>query len=170
MSKDSIRISYLTRAALIAAIIFVMTSYMKLPTATGYVHLGDAAVCLAALILPSPLALVTAALGAGLADLAAGYPQWILATALIKALMTLAFTQKGKMLCVRNFIAMGLAIIINAGGYYLAGSLIYGSFISTLTEVPANLLQGACGVVLSFLVCAFLDTHVSVRKIVRGRE
>lgn len=170
MNNSSIRISHLTRAALIAAIIFVMTSYLKLPTATGYVHLGDAAVCLAALILPTPLAITTAALGAGLADLAAGYPQWILATALIKALMTLAFTSKGgKMLSARNFIAMGLAVIINAGGYYIAGSLIYGSFISTLSEVPANLIQGACGVVLAFLVSAFLDSHEGVKKIVRGR-
>lgn len=168
-SKNTLSIARLTRAALIAAIIFVMTSSLKLPTATGYVHLGDAAVCLAAALLPQPIALVTAALGGGLADLAAGYPMWILPTAIIKAAMTLSFTSKQeKILCPRNYIALGGAIIINAAGYYLAGSVIYGDFTVSLTEIPTNLLQGACGVLLFVLLCAFLDINPKIRRIFRG--
>lgn len=169
-TPNSFNVLRLTRAALIAAIIFVMTSFLKLPTATGYVHLGDAAVCLAAVLLPQPLALVTAALGAGLADLAAGYPMWILPTAIIKAAMTLSFTsKKEKLLSTRNFIALGAAVIINAAGYYLAGSIIYGDFAVSLSEIPTNLLQGACGAVLCALLCAFLDINPKVRKIFRGK-
>ncbi len=169
-SKRSAYVAHLTRAALIAAIIFVMTSFLKLPTATGYVHLGDAAVCLAASVLPAPIGLVTAALGGGLSDLAAGYPMWILPTAVIKAAMTLAFTSKGeKILCLRNCIALAIAVIINAAGYYLGGSIIYGNFAVSLPEIPTNLLQGAVGAVIFSVMGAFLDANSRVRKIIRGR-
>lgn len=167
-NKNRSYILTLTRAALVAAIVFVLTSTLKLPTHTGYVHLGDAAVCLAALILPQPIALVTAALGASLADLAAGYPMWILPTALIKALMTLAFTSKSeKILCVRNYIAFAIAILINAAGYYLAGSVIYGDFAVSLPEIPTNLLQSAVGAVLCLLLCVFLDANPKVKNVFR---
>ena len=167
-NKNRSYILTLTRAALVAAIVFVLTSTLKLPTHTGYVHLGDAAVCLAAIILPQPIALVTAALGASLADLAAGYPMWILPTALIKALMTLAFTSKSeKILCVRNYIAFAIAILINAAGYYLAGSVIYGDFAVSLPEIPTNLLQSAVGAVLWLLLCVFLDANPKVKNVFR---
>ncbi|MBR4295798.1 MAG: ECF transporter S component [Clostridia bacterium] len=163
-------ISLLTRMALLAAIIFVLTSSLKIPTATGYVHLGDAAVCFAAVLLPTPFALVTAALGASLADLAAGYPQWIIITALIKAAMTLAFSSKGgKLLCPRNYIALIAAVLINALGYYLGGSFMYGNFTVSLSEIPSNLLQGAVGALIFLVLCGIIDKNESLRRLLRGR-
>lgn len=167
--KNRGSIAQLTRAALMAAIIFLMTSFLKLPTATGYVHLGDGAVCLAAMLLPSPLGAVTAALGAGLADLAAGYPMWILPTALIKGAMALLFTSKSeKMLSARNITALITAVVINAAGYYLAGSVIYGNFAVSLSEIPSNLLQGAVGAAIAAIICAFLDANPKIKKFFQG--
>ncbi len=165
------KIGIITRGALLAAIIFVMTSSLKLPTHTGYIHLGDAAVCLTAIIFPQPIALVIAVLGASLADLAAGYPMWIIPTALIKAAMTLAFTAKSeKLLCHRNILAFLMAILINAAGYYLAGSIIYGDWAVSLPEIPTNLLQGAVGAVICAVLCAFLDAKPKIKNIFRGKR
>ncbi len=165
------KVSVLTRGALWAAIIFVMTSFLKLPTHTGYIHLGDAAVYFSAIIFPQPMAIIIAALGASLADLAASYPMWILPTALIKAAMTLAFTSKSeKLLTRRNILAFLAAVLINAAGYYLCGSIIYGNMTVSLAEIPANLLQGATGAVLCAILCAFLDANPRIKNIFRGRK
>ncbi len=169
--KNSSKIGFLTRGALLAAVIFVMTSSLKLPTHTGYIHLGDAAVCLTAIIFPQPMALIIAALGASLADLAAGYPMWILPTALIKAAMTVAFTARSeKLICRRNIFALLMAVLINAAGYYLAGSIIYESWAVSLPEIPTNLLQGAVGAVICAVLCAFLDAKPRIKNIFRGRR
>ena len=168
---NNFKIGGITRGALLTAIIFVMTSTLKLPTHTGYIHLGDAAVCLAAIIFPQPMALVIAALGASLADLVAGYPMWILPTALIKASMTLAFTARcEKLLSRRNVFAFLMAILINVAGYYLAGSIIYGGWAVSLPEVPTNLLQGAVGAVICTVFCAFLDAKPKIKNIFRGKK
>lgn len=168
--NNSTKIGLLTRGALLAAIIFVMTSSLKLPTHTGYIHLGDAAVCLTAIIFPQPMALIIAALGASLADLAAGYPMWILPTALIKAAMTIAFTSKcEKLLCRRNIFAFLMAVLINAAGYYVAGSIIYKGWAISLPEIPTNLLQGAVGAVICAVLCAFLDAKPKIKNIFRGK-
>lgn len=162
--------SALTRTALISAIIFILTSFLKLPTATGYVHLGDAAVCTAAVLLPFPLGAIAAALGASLADLAAGYPIWIIPSAIIKAAMTIAFSSRSeKLLIPRNFLAMGVAVVINAAGYYLAGSVIYGNFAVSLSEIPANLLQGALGALIFVIFAAFLDSKPHLKRSMRGK-
>ena len=122
--ERKIRISDITRGALIAAAVFVMTAFLKIPMALGYVHLGDGAVLLAAALLPFPVAPISVAIGASLADLAAGYPAWMLPTAIIKLLMTLTFTSKArKLLCTRNFVAMALAIAIYRSAVDMLNSL-----------------------------------------------
>ena len=41
-------------SAVFAALVFVLTYTLKVPTPTGYVHIGDAAIYLAACVLPTP--------------------------------------------------------------------------------------------------------------------
>ena len=163
-------VSKLTRGAMLASVIFVMTWVPKIPYPLGYVHLGDGAVFLSAALLPSPWAVIVAAVGSGIADLASGYPMWILPTAVIKAAMTLAFTSKeNKLLSTRNYGAAAIGIIINTVGYYLFGSVIYGNFSVCLPEIPANLIQAAVGAVLFVAVGMFLDSNAGICKILRGR-
>lgn len=169
--KTNKTIITLTRTALCAALVFVLTSFLKLPTATGYVHLGDSAVCLAAAILPLPYSAVAAGLGAGLADLAGGYVSWMPITFIIKALMTLAFTNKSaKILSVRNIIALVCAILINAAGYWLGGAILAGNFVAPLSEVPSNLMQGFVGGIFFCVFALAIDSDKSVADIVKGRK
>lgn len=170
-TKNSLYISALTRSALIAAIIFVMTKFLMVPIpgGFGYVHLGDGAVFLAAALLPQPFAFVTAAVGASLADIGP-YAIYIPITFITKAAMTLAFSHKSqRLIFLRNIMALGVGVIINSVFYYLGECIIYSGFAAPLANIPFNLLQSAVGAVLFALVGVFLDANPRVRKIIRGR-
>ena len=56
--------------ALMAAIIYVFTAYIHVPSHTGYTHVGDGFLYLAASLLPAPFAAAAGAIGAGLAVIA----------------------------------------------------------------------------------------------------
>ena len=146
-------------AAVFASIIFVATSYLKVPLPVmGYVHLGDGIIFLAATLLPMPYAIGAAAIGASFADLMAGYSQYILATFILKALTAAFFSsRKGRSVCFRNLIAIIPAVIINVGGYYLFEALLYDSFISPLASIPFNAVQSVCGAVIFVLLGAIID-------------
>lgn len=159
-SKSTLR--RLIFAALFAAIIFVATSFLKLPLPVmGYVHLGDGVIFIAATLLPLPYAIGAAAIGAAFADLMAGYTQYILATFILKALTAACFSaMKGRSVSFRNLIALIPAIILNAGGYYLFEVLIYQSFISPLANIPFNIVQSVCGAVIFIVLGTMIDkTH-----------
>ena len=71
-------------ASFFAALIFIATAFLpRIPTALGYVHLGDAFVLIAAALLPAPYAIASAAIGGALADLLTGYVVWLPATFII---------------------------------------------------------------------------------------
>lgn len=160
----------LSRTALCAALVYVLTSFLKIPTATGYVHVGDSAVCFAAAVLPLPYSAFAAGLGASLADLVGGYVSWLPVTFVVKALMTLAFTHRSeRILCARNFIALAAAVVINTVGYYLGGALIVGNLVSPLAEIPSNLMQGVMGGIFFCIFALAVDSDKKVADIVKGR-
>lgn len=74
-------------SALFTALILVTTSYVKVPTALGYIHAGDVFILVACFILPWQCAIPAAALGGLLADLIAGYAVYMPVTAVAKAVM-----------------------------------------------------------------------------------
>ena len=146
-------------AGLFSALIFVMTAYLpRIPTTRGYIHIGDAAIYLAASLLPQPFAAVSAALGGFLADALTGYMIWAPYTLVIKACLTAAFTsRRGAILSMRNFFAAIAAFPITIGGYYLAAMLLTSSTIAPLEEVPANAVQAAGSMALYMLFAVCMD-------------
>ena len=88
------KIRLLTLTALFAALIFLLTAYLHIPSANGYTHIGDAFVYLAGALLPPGYAAAAGAIGAALADLMTGYAFWAPASILIKALTACLFTAK----------------------------------------------------------------------------
>jgi len=144
-------------ASLFAALVYVVTAYFpRIPTARGYIHIGDAMVYLAASMLPLPLSAVSAGLGGFLADSLTGYAVWAPYTLVIKACLTLPFSSKsGKMLSGRNIFSCVAAFPITIGGYYLAAFFMTGDAVVPLAEVPANAVQaaGSMALYLSFAAC-----------------
>ena len=78
----------LVYTALFAAVIFVATYIIKVPTPTnGYVNIGDAAVILGAFVLGPLFGAIAAGIGSCLTDVVAGYMAYAPATFIIKFIM-----------------------------------------------------------------------------------
>ena len=128
MSQTSGHVRYMAIAALLAAMVTVSIVVFRIPLGMGIVHIGDAMIYLAAVLLPKPYALAVAAIGGATANIVMGLPQWAPATFIIKPLLVIWFTSKGKIICPRNTAALFIAWIVNTSLYYVyAGFFIYGS-------------------------------------------
>jgi uncharacterized repeat protein (TIGR04002 family) len=160
------RVYNIVIAGLFTGLIFIMTAYFpRIPTARGYIHVGDAAIYLAASILPQPAAALSAALGGFLADAMTSYMIWAPYTFVIKACLTLAFTSRGKTIIgARNICAAIAAFPITIGGYYLAAWIMTGDAIAPLAEVPFNAIQAAGSMTLYLIFAACMDkTRIKTR-------
>lgn len=144
-------------AGLMAAMICLATTFLHINVgASGYIHLGDAIIYLAAVLLPTPYAVAAASVGGVLADVFSGAAMWALPTALIKAVMVLFFTaKKEKLLCRRNWLAPLWAGLVCVGGYYVAemvilvlgGSAWPAAVIGAVAGVSFNAVQVVgCGI------------------------
>ena len=140
--KSQEHLKHIMMTALFAAMIYVITSFVKIPTYQGYIHVGDGMMYIAAAVLPAPYAIAAAASGGGMADYLSGFAVWVLPTIMIKSAEAALFTsKKSKTVCKHNIIAVILSSVICIAGYYLAEGLIYGNFIAALASIPTNLIQ-----------------------------
>ena len=146
---------------LMLALTTVATMFLKIPIGAGYIHLGDVLVLLAARLLPRKNALLSASLGAALADLLGGFAAWAPFTLVIKAGMVLladAFPpERGKGRLRPGLI---LAAVWTVAGYYLAEGLLYANWVAPLLVVPFNALQVAVVAVLSGLLYRSLKDKI----------
>ena len=161
--KNNKNIFNLVLAALFAALIFVLTKFVSVPTAIGYIHPGDAAIYLAASLLPTPYALAAAGLGGALADLVGGYFVYIPVTFAVKALLALCFTSKKEnIINVRNIIATVVCCGITVFGYFSFEIFYYGT--AAYASMLPNLFQGVIsGVLFVIIGFAFDKTKVTNR-------
>ncbi len=159
-------------SAVMAALVFVLTYFVKIPTPTGYVHLGDAAVYLAAALLPTPYAALAAGLGGALSDLLAGYASYCVPTFIIKALLTLFFSYKGeRIVSRRNAWPLAVGGVITVVGYYITNAVLVAIssptpletaldatvWVSALATIPENLGQATASAIIFLLVGRGLD-------------
>lgn len=149
----NLSVKRLTLAGVLAALVFVMTYIPKVPVPVtgGYIHLGDGAIFLAALLL-GPLGIPAAAIGSGLSDLLGGYMVYVLPTMIIKALVALIAWRVWRAdSWWRAVVAFVLAELAMVAGYFVLESVLYGT-AAAWAAVGPNVIQGAAGVALG-LVC-----------------
>ena len=170
MSNKQTRL--LALSGLFAAVIFLTTAYIHVPTGLGYTHVGDGFIFLAAAMLPRKYAIPAAAIGAALADVACGMGIWAPATLVIKTLTVLPFTSKqGKTLVLRNYAALLPAWLFCAVGYSVYEALILisdslGAALATaFAQVPFYTIQIGIGAVVFVILGKTVDsTHLFVFK------
>ena len=142
-------------AGVMAAMICLATFLHITVGISGYIHLGDAVIYLAAALLPNPYAAAAAAVGAGLADVLVA-PVWAPFTVAIKAVMVFCFTaKKDRILCRRNLLAPWFAGLVCIGGYYIDTSFSIHTSSRTFTQC----LQILDGQAQPIFVSAFLFLH-----------
>ena len=131
----------------------------------GYVHFGDSVIYLAAALLPTPYAFVVGALGGGIADLLTA-PMWMLPTIIIKMLIVLPFSSKGRsLLSKRNMAAPIISFFISATGYYIAEMILFGTKTAIISAFSGSLVQSG-GSALFFYIAAAAFDAASVKRTV----
>ena len=167
-AKTDVRLKYITLTGLLAALITLFTAYIfHIPMGLngGYIHLGDALIYLAAVLLPAPYAMAAGAIGGGLADLLTA-PMWAPATVIIKILVVLPFTSRhSKIFTKRNIVAPLIAMLITITGYYLAEVILYGKEAAFLISVTTNSIQGVGSAAVFYILGAALD-KVGVKTLI----
>ena len=135
------RIRILVAAGMLAAVIFVLTAFLRIPIPAGYLHLGDVGVFFAAMLLPPGVATLCAGVGSALADLI-GFPAYVPVTFLVKAASALVFSVLWRQRGMRRYFAF-LAVLIIPIGYFLFEWVLFQNY--AWVDLPLNLLQSAVG-------------------------
>ncbi|RUA01278.1 MAG: ECF transporter S component [Deltaproteobacteria bacterium] len=151
-----------------ATLAFVGTTVIRIPIPAtgGYFNLGDTFVMAAALLHGPLVGGVVGLIGPAMAD-AIGFPQFILATAVVKGLEgiligLIAHGKGGRRAGLRTIAGLAVGIIILVGGYYIFEAILYPALAKTvpfygvtdakaaLAEIGPNLLQGVLSAVIAF--------------------
>jgi uncharacterized membrane protein len=154
--------------AVLTAVTAVFTYLVRIPIAPtrGYLNLGDVAIYFSAFTLGPFTALLAGGLGTGLADLIAGYPQWIPISMLVHGLQGLLaalvavmpLKPRGRWPFPPAWLAAGgVGTLVMCAGYFIAGAVMFGAG-AALVELPGNLLQNVAGLV------AGIPLSLAVRK------
>lgn len=153
--KKTIRTSDITVTAAMAALVFLGTYIFKIPTISGYIHLGDCMILLTVALFGMKKGAVAGAIGAGLADLLGGFFYWTVPTLLIKCMWALVMgTIMYKVLRSRKGAFLAGAVtggILQIAAYTVVRAFIYG-WSTALVEVPGLALQTGAGIVLGFAI------------------
>jgi uncharacterized membrane protein len=156
--------------AVMTAITFVLTSFIKVPTpVVGYVHLGDAGAFFSAFAFGPWVGAVAAGLGTALADLTSPYAQWAIFSLLIHGAQGWAAGWlSGRWPDIKGLVLASIVGgVIVVVGYLLAGTILVG-FGAALTEVPFNIVQVTVGAVVA--VPLYLAVRRAYPPILRWRQ
>ena len=166
--KKHISTKDITNIAIMAALVFISTFLIKIPSLNGYTHIGDSMIIISALILGKKKGALAAGLGAALCDLLSGYMQYIIPTFLIKAIMVLIIATIAENLINKTKFAWILGAIIGCSfqvvGYCLVETILYG-FAGALASVPANIIQSIVGITLAVVLSTVLEKSNILNKL-----
>ena len=157
--QDKVRQLVLTAMMMCMTMVMTFIIRIPIPATQGYIHLGDSMVYLSVIFLGWKYGAVAAGVGAAMADLLAGYAQYIPVTFAAKAVMAIivgiAFQKiaeknmEGAKATTIKIVAMAVAGLVMVAVYYAAEVFMYGNILTPLVAVPMNCLQFAVGGVLA---------------------
>lgn len=165
-------------AALFAALACVATMSIRIPTpgTSGYIHPGDAIVILSGVVLGPVWGLLAAGIGSAMADFLGGYFLYVPITFVVKGAVAfvagMIYKKIGKTSKSRyTAVVLGGVgdIILVAGGYFLCEIMLYGA-AAAAASIPANLIQGVSGLIISIVLYPVLLAVPDVRQIANGHS
>ena len=171
MNNRDKKTKLLVTTALMTALVLICTMLLKVPVGPDcYVHLGDAVILLAVMILPRPYACFAGSVGATLADLVGGFAFWAPWTFAVKLIMIIVFglfldlsrkTAESKMILrvpVIEFIGLIVAMLVAVVGYFLSEYMLFGSWLPAATCIPFNIIQVTIAAIISELLSRRIKT------------
>ena len=159
-------VSKIVLTALFAALAYVATSIIRVPTVgtQGYVNIGDSIVLLSAWLIGGVYGALAAGIGSALADLLVQYVTYVPGTFIIKFLMALVayliFTalKKTNINKVVAYIVSGVvAELIMVFGYFLYESTILGYGLAAAASIPSNFIQAGTCLVIGYIAIGILE-------------
>ena len=168
-SEEVRKLFYVGVVAAFATLAFVGTTVIRvpIPATGGYFNLGDTFVMTAALLYGPGVGALVGLIGPAAAD-AVGFPQFILATAVVKfcegGVVGLLGAHRGPG-TQRPVLGLVLGVLVLAAGYFLFEAVIYPLLAESIpffavtdlkaaiAEIVPNLLQGIISAVIAFGVC-----------------
>ncbi|MBP1926548.1 putative membrane protein [Sedimentibacter acidaminivorans] len=161
------KIKNMIYTSLLAALICVATFTIKVPSVVtnGYVHLGDGFIFIAVILLGSKNGAWAGSIGASLADLLGGYSHYAIPTFIIKGIMVLIMGYIIKKIPGNSRFKWVAGALVGSVwqiiSYYVVGSVMVGSFISTIMDIPGNIIQSIFGIIVAIIfVAAFKKTSI----------
>lgn len=161
----------LTFTALGIALVCISTRIFQFPIPLGYAHLGNCMILLFAVYFDPWVGACAGGLGSALADLLS-FPEWAFPTLIIKSIMGYAAAKiaKGKgetasIRSIRTFLAVLAAIFIMVAGYFIAGSILYGSIITGAAQIPGLVAEGIVGIILFYVIGAALEAAGVIKRL-----
>ena len=173
MEKTITKTKSMVFAALFAALACVATMSLHIPTpgTGGYIHPGDAVVVLSGILLGPVYGALAAGLGSALADLLAGYMVYVPITFIVKAVIAFVcyfvyhkLLGKFDYIIIRGIITGCFSTVIVAAGYCFFEYFMYGS--GAFASVPANLIQGLSGLIISTILLPLLKQVPDFRSLI----
>ncbi len=149
------KINKITLCAIFLALTAVMTM-LSFPIPFGYIHLGDGVILLAGALLGARYGMLIGSIGASMADFVLGYPQYMIATFIIKGCLggLAGLSKNGKTANPYYLILAGVILVV---GYYITDVILYGNAIAPLSAMPLNILQYSIGFVMCKISKPYLN-------------
>lgn len=179
MEGRNTRLMKLVITGLMMGLIFVATSFIKIPTLNGYIHLGDGFIFISAIVLGPFYGAFAAGIGSTAADILGGYAQWALPTLLIKSVMAMLMgfiiRQKTKK---RIYVVTGAIVLIWTAFFITVRNALLNAvkfsaegLAQAVDDTAENIVQRAAGLqwkleaaILIFLVIVFFLLLWLVKK------
>jgi uncharacterized membrane protein len=162
--KDTGIAKKITIYALSIALVCISTTVIQIPIPLGYMHLGNTMILATAFLFGPGVGFCAGGFGSMIADLITGYAYWSLPTLIIKGIMGFAIgavaykmNSSHKVFTVKTFAGAILGIVIMISGYFIAGSIIYGSVYTGALQIPGLTTEGVIGIVLFYVLCTALE-------------
>ncbi|MEA3335263.1 MAG: ECF transporter S component [Chloroflexota bacterium] len=149
-------------AALMIALVAVVTRFLIVPIGQGFFNFSDTAVYFAAFTFGPWIGFVAGGVGGAIADLSAGYPSFAPLTFLAHGLQGLVagwlVRRTLGSLFQRMIIGLIGGTVVMAGVYFLGEYffLIWGGPPQAVTELPFNLLQNVIGGIIAIPLSFFV--------------
>ncbi len=168
------KIIKLVVASMFAALCYICTTIVQIPSIKGYTHLGDGVVILSGVLLGPIYGSAAAGLGSMFADLLTGHVLYCIPTLLIKATVAIvawlifkSFSKITKDPIVRILSVLLGGIcggIIVTSGYLLYDMYFMGLGYGAVANIPSNLVQNIFGIITSTVMFPALYRIPTIRS------
>lgn len=155
---------FIALVAVFSALCAVLTSAIAIPSPTGYTHIGDTIIYLAALLFGSRLGLFVGLIGPTLADIVVGYPRWYVTLLAHGVQGYIAGMGKGKRYRTQVLIMLTAGIVMSFT-YFVVNVYIKG-LMPALTSLFRDIFgQTLVSVILSSLLVRPLEKNPLIQKV-----